>query len=130
MCSSHIFLPLFFLFILFILHSSSFSDLTSRKRKLEETRDDTEERAGILKDLAAESRTAKKLDEELALYAANDPEKIKQVQEWAKVAKDGANRWTDNVHEMLRFFKNRMNDFNEGQFLKHLELPEDFDSVE
>lgn len=105
-------------------------DLTTQKRKLEETREDTIERETTLTQLNQQNRIAKQLEEELTKYAANDPEKIKQLAEWSLLAKSGANRWTDNIHEMLAFFKKRMNNFDEVQLLKHLELPEDIDSVE
>ena len=103
--------------------------MTSRKRKLEETREEGEDRTSTLRQLAAESSIAKSIEEQLLQYAANDPEKIKQVEEYATVAKLSANRWTDNIHEMVRFFKSRMSDFNATQFMKHFELPEDLESV-
>ncbi len=104
-------------------------ELTDRKRKLMETRQDTPERTKAIADLAEQERRKAKLDDELKKYAASDPEKMKQLEKAVKVCRDSANRWTDNIHVMLSFYKGKMAEYNEEELLKHFQLPVDLDEL-
>jgi len=105
-------------------------ELTDRKRKAMEARPDTAERAATLSELSELRVKHAKLDERLKMYAANDPEKLKQLEKGVVVSRDAANRWTDNIYQVMDFYKSRMSEWNEEQFMKHFGLPVELNEVE
>jgi len=79
-------------------------DLETRRREAEGRveaqsagKEDSDERSALVQ--AVEELRAKDaaLKAELADYKDNDPETLKQLLEAAKVARESANRWTDNI---------------------------------
>lgn len=73
------------------------TELQARVAAMEAERTETPERAAKVarwKELTA-AKTA--LSGELALYRANDPEVIKEIQGKIRTAKTAADRWTDNA---------------------------------
>lgn len=45
------------------------------------------------------------------------------------MCREAANRWGDNIHQLVRFYRGRMAEFNYSQFMKHFELDEDVEDI-
>ncbi|RUP50982.1 meiotic nuclear division protein 1 [Jimgerdemannia flammicorona] len=110
--------------------------LKSRNAELEQAiqdasggREETNDRAALLKELAeAESRKKGNL-EELQRYRECDPTLLEaKAEKAAKVAKEAANRWTENIFVIQSYcvknFGMQRADFNEN-----FAIPDDFDTI-
>lgn len=69
------------------------------------------------------------LKRELKVLSDNDPEVIEQLSKKIKVAKDGADRWTDNVFN-LKLWVVQKRSLPSSEVDKWLGLSEDFDYIE
>eukprot|EP00037_Helgoeca_nana_P002383 m.33446 g.33446 ORF g.33446 m.33446 type:complete len:207 (-) comp12553_c0_seq1:179-799(-) len=112
-------------------------DLSSRKRKhtatiaeLELVREPTPARAAGLQNLKRLKSEAASLAKELDAVKDIDPASIAKRQEEIKVAKDSANRWTDNVFAARSWCLEKFGgSIDEEQFNKQMGIPQELDYV-
>jgi len=67
--------------------------------------------------------------EQISKYADNDPEILDIIENDCKIAREAANRWTDNIWEVKKWCVNKHN-MDSALLDKNWEIPEDFDYVE
>ncbi|XP_065830909.1 meiotic nuclear division protein 1 homolog [Oscarella lobularis] len=92
-------------------------------------KDQTENRAQVLKDLALAKAEEAKLKAEVEKYKDLDPEVLKEKENGTSVAKEAANRWTDNVFGIKSWCKKKFG--IEGKDIdKNYGVPADFDYLE
>ncbi|XP_067864080.1 meiotic nuclear division protein 1 homolog isoform X2 [Heptranchias perlo] len=109
---------------------------TQKKQSLQQSiekakvgRQNTESRATMLKELEGLRHQRNQLKTELEKYQECDPEVIEEIRQINKVAKDAANRWTDNVYAIKSWAKKKFG-FEQNQIDKAFGIPEDFDYIE
>ncbi|XP_042461335.1 meiotic nuclear division protein 1 homolog isoform X3 [Zingiber officinale] len=89
------------------------SELTGQRDNLKKGREESDEREAALEELKAVELQHKKLKEELACYADNDPAALQKMiflcffgditEDATEVAHTAANRWTDNIFTLQQW---------------------------
>ncbi|XP_067876237.1 meiotic nuclear division protein 1 homolog [Heterodontus francisci] len=109
---------------------------TQRKQSLQQSiekakvgRQNTDSRAAMLKELEGLRLQRNQLKAELEKYQECDPEVIEEIRQLNKIAKDAANRWTDNVFA-IKSWANKKFGFERNQIDKTFGIPEDFDYID
>lgn len=92
-------------------------------------REQSDDRETILQELAQQEKLCKELEKELERYRECDPEVLENMQKETLMAKEGANRWTDNVFTIKSWCVRKFG-LEEKMIDKNFEIPEDFDYVE
>ncbi|KYO46305.1 meiotic nuclear division 1-like protein isoform B [Alligator mississippiensis] len=92
-------------------------------------RQDTAERAALIKELAALRRKNEQLKAEIGKYKECDPDVVEEIRQANKVAKEAANRWTDNIFAVKSWAKRKFG-FEENRIDKSFGIPEDFDYID
>ncbi|XP_030048552.1 meiotic nuclear division protein 1 homolog [Microcaecilia unicolor] len=92
-------------------------------------RQDTEERATLTKELAAHQQKKEKLKAEVEKYQECDPDVVEEIRQVSKIAKEAANRWTDNIFAVKSWAKRKFG-FEENKIDKHFGIPETFDYID
>jgi len=102
------------------------------KKKIEKARvgrEETTERPAKIAKLEQLQKRNIEVKEQISKYADNDPEILDIIENDCKIAKEAANRWTDNIWEVKKWCVNKYN--MDGSMLeKNWEIPEDFDYVQ
>jgi hypothetical protein len=131
---------------------------TDRKEKLTESieeskvgREPTEERQVLMKELEEQKKISKALTAELQNYQHNDPELFQAkgicshfkriyiranviitnmicIEKAAKIAKEAANRWTENIWEMQSYCINQFG-MERKLFDQQFGIKDDFDTI-
>ncbi|EIE77841.1 hypothetical protein RO3G_02545 [Rhizopus delemar RA 99-880] len=91
-----------------------------------ETRQDTEERQKVLMELKEAKERNEELEKELSKYKENDPVLHEKKEKAAKIAKEAANRWTENIWEIESYCVNNYN-MDRTVFKQSFDIPEDLD---
>ncbi|XP_035220522.1 meiotic nuclear division protein 1 homolog [Stegodyphus dumicola] len=92
-------------------------------------KEDSVERTKVLKDLAESTELVKRLKAEIENYKDCDPDVLKEVKKQIDIAKEAANRWTDNIFSIRSWCKNKFF-FEESVINKQFGIPEDLDYIE
>ncbi|XP_033747912.1 meiotic nuclear division protein 1 homolog isoform X1 [Pecten maximus] len=103
--------------------------LTTSVSKAKVGKEDNEDRSELLAALAERREEKSRLMSELELYRECDPEVLQEVQNQTTVAREAANRWTDNVFSIKSWIKRKFS-FEESVIDKQFDIPEDFDYME
>ncbi|KAJ2776726.1 Meiotic nuclear division protein 1 [Coemansia interrupta] len=91
-------------------------------------REDTGERSGLVEELAEVEALWNGQKEELRQFEECDPVLMNKRKADAVVARDAANRWTDNVFVMQGWLRDKFN-MEPAQFNTYFGVPADFDNV-
>ncbi|KAI8592420.1 Meiotic nuclear division protein 1 [Geranomyces variabilis] len=109
--------------------------LTAKRQNLQSAlvqaqagREENEERSRILEQLAAAEAINRERRAELARFKDCDPTLIAAKEKAAVIAKEAANRWTDNIFA-LQSYCNRMYSIPSQQFAENFGIPEGFDTL-
>lgn len=70
-------------------------------------REESDERNTVLEDISSLKAEATRLTDEIQKYKDSDPEVLEQMKQQIQVAKDAANRWTDNLFAIKSWCKNK-----------------------
>ncbi|EQC40814.1 hypothetical protein SDRG_01882 [Saprolegnia diclina VS20] len=89
----------------------------------------SDDRAERLAKLSALKSQADEMQKKIALLQENDPDLLKKLDAKAKMAKEGVDRWTDNVFN-LKSWVIKKNSCSSAEVEKWLGIPDDFDYVE
>uniref|UniRef100_A0A803Y1R7 Meiotic nuclear division protein 1 homolog n=2 Tax=Meleagris gallopavo TaxID=9103 RepID=A0A803Y1R7_MELGA len=108
-------------------------------------RENTAERAALVKELAALRQKKEQLKAEIEKYRECDPDIVEEMRvvccSWqmrscsgtigqtSKVAKEAVNRWTDNIFAIKSWAKRKFG-FEESRIDKSFGIPEDFDYID
>ena len=79
--------------------------------------------------MAQKEKLCKELEQELERYKECDPEVLKNMQQETIMAKEGVNRWTDNVFTIKTWCVRKFS-LEEKMIDKNFGIPEDFDYME
>ncbi|KAG2234432.1 hypothetical protein INT48_007180, partial [Thamnidium elegans] len=108
---------------------------TERKLKLEnqieeetQGREPSEERDLILSQLKEQEDISKELNKELDKYKENDPVLFETKEKAAQIAREAANRWTENIWEMQSYCVNNFG-IERSAFDQQFGIKDDFDTV-
>ncbi|NWX79944.1 MND1 protein, partial [Alca torda] len=115
---------------------SQFAESSQKKEALQKSiekakigREDTAERAALMEELAALRQKKEQLKAEIDKYRECDPDVIEEMRQTNKVAKEAANRWTDNIFSIKSWAKRKFG-FEESRIDKSFGIPEDFDYID
>ncbi|KAJ2686258.1 Meiotic nuclear division protein 1, partial [Coemansia spiralis] len=103
-------------------------ELTASIARAQLGREHTGERAGLTEELSAVEAAWKEQQAELQKFKECDPVVLHQKRDEARMARDAANRWTDNVFIMQSWVRDKFN-MDMDDFNKHFGIPADLDSV-
>ncbi|XP_048797610.1 meiotic nuclear division protein 1 homolog isoform X2 [Lagopus muta] len=92
-------------------------------------RENTAEREALVKELAALRQEKEQLKAEIEKYRECDPDVVEEMRQTSKVAKEAANRWTDNIFAIKSWAKRKFG-FEESRIDKSFGIPEDFDYID
>ncbi|NXQ83138.1 MND1 protein, partial [Nyctibius grandis] len=113
-----------------------FAESSQKKEALQKSiekakigREDTAERAALIEELAALQQKKKQLKTEIDKYRECDPDVIEEMRQTNKVAKEAANRWTDNIFSIKSWAKRKFG-FEESRIDKSFGIPEDLDYID
>ncbi|XP_077156185.1 meiotic nuclear division protein 1 homolog isoform X2 [Paroedura picta] len=112
------------------------SEYSRKKESLQENidkskigRQDTAERTALTKELAALRQKKDQLKSEIEKYKECDPDVVEEIRQTNKVAKEAANRWTDNIFSVKSWAKKKFG-FEDSKINKTFGIPEDFDYID
>uniref|UniRef100_A0A8D0DG50 Meiotic nuclear division protein 1 homolog n=1 Tax=Salvator merianae TaxID=96440 RepID=A0A8D0DG50_SALMN len=115
---------------------NQFSEYSQKRKSLQESiekskagRQDTAERAALTKELTALRQKKEQLMAEIDKYKECDPEIVEEIRQANKVAKEAANRWTDNIFAIKSWAKRKFG-FEGSKIDKTFGIPEDFDYID
>lgn len=125
------------------LRKTKIEDLKQELQKLEEKnaelkssielacggREESDDRAILLKKVAEGEATSKKYQEELARYRECDPVLLGIKENHANVALESGNRWTENIFIVQSYCANKFN-IERADFNQQFGIPEDFDTLQ
>ncbi|ETV88933.1 hypothetical protein H257_00373 [Aphanomyces astaci] len=92
-------------------------------------RTDSDDRVVKLERLALLKSQIEEANRRMHVLSENDPDVLKKLASKVKVAKEGVDRWTDNVFN-LKSWIIRKNSCSSAEVEKWLEIKDDFDYVE
>ncbi|XP_027455101.1 meiotic nuclear division protein 1 homolog isoform X1 [Zalophus californianus] len=92
-------------------------------------RHETEERTMLAKELSSLRDQREQLKAEVEKYKECDPQVVEEIRQANKVAKEAANRWTDNIFAIKSWAKRKFG-FEENKIDKNFGIPEDFDYID
>ena len=70
------------------------------------------------------------LEAEIKNYERSDPKIIQRMEDDVKVAKGAANRWTDNLFQILQFIQNSRQGFSQADMQKAFPIYKDLDTLD
>ncbi|XP_072719185.1 meiotic nuclear division protein 1 homolog isoform X4 [Ciconia boyciana] len=129
--------------------ASSFAESSQKKEALQKSiekskigREDTTERAALIEELAALRQKKEQLKAEIDKYRECDPDVVEEMRgetrrdcmdkgqgQTNKIAKEAANRWTDNIFSIKSWAKRKFG-FEESRIDKSFGIPEDLDYID
>ncbi|GJP42109.1 hypothetical protein CLOM_g1700 [Closterium sp. NIES-68] len=114
-------------------------ELQAKKARLEQRlesaqagRQESEDRSRALADLAGLQAKNQKLKKELEEFAENDPELLEHKTKVTRIAKDAANRWTENIFSLQQWCNDQFPEASEklAQLYQEVGITDDIDYVE
>lgn len=106
----------------------SITDLEFTIASLSAGRSDSDDRLARLNRLAELEAESVKLASQIAVHKENDPEILKVLEKKLRIAKQAADRWTDNVWTLKTFAVREMGG-DPSEFDRALEIGDSFDYV-
>ncbi|KAJ0971408.1 hypothetical protein J5N97_019367 [Dioscorea zingiberensis] len=109
-----------------------YAELKEQRDNLKKGREESDEREAALEELKAVESQHKKLTEELACYADNDPAALESMKNAIEVAHEATNRWTDNIFTLQQWCSNNFPESKEllEHMYKEVGITEDFDYLQ
>nr|XP_015102467.2 meiotic nuclear division protein 1 homolog [Vicugna pacos] len=92
-------------------------------------RHETEERTMLTKELSSLRDQREQLKAEVEKYRECDPQVVEEIRQANILAKEAANRWTDNIFAIKSWAKRKFG-FEENKIDKNFGIPEDFDYID
>ncbi|KAM7112142.1 meiotic nuclear division protein 1 homolog isoform 3-T5 [Ciconia maguari] len=128
---------------------SQFAESSQKKEALQKSiekskigREDTTERAALIEELATLRQKKEQLKAEIDKYRECDPDVVEEMRgetrrdcmdkgqgQTNKIAKEAANRWTDNIFSIKSWAKRKFG-FEESRIDKSFGIPEDLDYID
>ncbi|KAI9323886.1 Mnd1 family-domain-containing protein [Dichotomocladium elegans] len=102
--------------------------LKNQIQEAQRGREPSEERDQVLAELAAAESEQKTLQSELQQYIENDPEIYKAKEKAISIAKEAANRWTENIWTLQSYCVNKFG-MDRRDFDKSFGIHSEFDTI-
>ncbi|KAI8981004.1 meiotic nuclear division protein 1 [Pilobolus umbonatus] len=102
--------------------------LESMITELMKGREENDERKDLLRQWMKEETRNKQLKTELTQYKANDPLVLEEKEKMINVAKEAANRWTENIWEIQSYCVNKFG-MDRTAFNQSFGIDDDFDTI-
>ncbi|XP_023216423.1 meiotic nuclear division protein 1 homolog isoform X2 [Centruroides sculpturatus] len=102
------------------------SGLSEQLNKAQVGKEETNERIELLKELESMEKERDKLKSDLKKYQDCDPKMLESMKNQTAVAKEAANRWTDNIYALKSWCKKKFF-IEESVINKQFSIPEDID---
>lgn len=93
-------------------------------------REDTEKRLQLLQKLQTMKGEEERLTLEIQKFRDSDPEALEKMKKEIKIAKEAANRWTDNIFTTKAWIKNRVSSVDDDALDKRYGIPADLDYLD
>ncbi|CAH1801137.1 unnamed protein product [Owenia fusiformis] len=106
-----------------------YAETQEKCQKMKIGKEDTDERHQILKELQSKTEEHEHLLKDIERFKECDPEMLEAMKQEVDVAKEAANRWTDNVFSTKSWVKNKFC-VEDSVIDKQFGIPEDLDYVE
>ncbi|THK32901.1 meiotic nuclear division protein 1 homolog [Diachasma alloeum] len=103
--------------------------LNAEMETISVAKEDTEERQKVIQELEQLKQKEIELTKQIANFSDCDPEIVEKINEQAKLYKEAANVWTDNIFSIQSWCKNKF-DISEETLNKQFHIPEDLDYLE
>lgn len=103
--------------------------LAKEVEKLEQGREDTQERRHLLEQISQLEKRKKELDVQLNRFAEFDPEEMERLKEHTRIARESTNRWVDNIFNCQSWAVNKFY-MDKRDFSKQFGIPEELDYLE
>lgn len=97
--------------------------------KLEKGREETDERASLLKELSEVEESVKNVDSELERFAEFDTDEMQKIKDSTVKVKEAVNRWVDNIFNCQSWAQKTFN-MEKKDFDVQFGIPEELDYVE
>ncbi|KAF9922707.1 Meiotic nuclear division protein 1 [Linnemannia zychae] len=101
------------------------------ERKIQEaagSRQDSAQRQEMLGQLREAEELDTQYQKELKQYSDNDPNLIEAQKRYSQIAKDAANRWTENIFTFQSYCVDKFN-VDRQEFNRNFNIPEDLDTL-
>ncbi|CAI2375837.1 unnamed protein product [Moneuplotes crassus] len=109
-------------------------EIEGAKKRIEvekEMREDPEkEREGKKEEIERVRKENEEIGVKILGFERTDPKKVEEVQKKAKVAKDAANRWTDNLFEVQSYITDKNPNITEEDLAKQFPILKDLDNID
>ncbi|XP_042090192.1 meiotic nuclear division protein 1 homolog isoform X2 [Ovis aries] len=109
--------------------NQKYANLQKSIEKAKVGRHETEERTMLAKELSSLRDQKEQLQAEVEKYRECDPQVVEEIRQANQVAKEAANRWTDNIFAIKSWAKRKFG-FEENKIDKNFGIPEDFDYID
>ena len=107
------------------------SELTKSIEKATDGRDNSGgARDKLLEELTKLQEKKASLESELKNYERSDPKIVVKMEQDSKLARDAANRWTDNCFMILQWIQNSKPGFSSKELEKSFPIFKDLDYIE
>ncbi|KNC50035.1 Mnd1 family protein [Thecamonas trahens ATCC 50062] len=103
--------------------------LEDEQEKLEDAREESDERTEALAEVEELKAKLVELDRKLVQYADSNPEVVAKIRADAALAREAANRWTDNVFQVRTYCRKTYN-MEPKQFDQYFGIDATFDYLE
>jgi hypothetical protein len=106
------------------------ADLDTKITEVTSGREDSDDRTALLEELTTLEAKRSLLRSQVKRYEGCDPEVLERLGDETKLAKESANRWTDNIYSVHSWIGKKFPSINVSDLNKQFNIPEDLDYVE
>ncbi|KAM3179097.1 hypothetical protein ACTXT7_001235 [Hymenolepis weldensis] len=108
---------------------SRYRELESALSKARKSKEDTAERQQAIHSLKSNQLILERLKADLISLQHYHPSRLEELKSQSDSAIDSANRWTDNVFQIISWIKNKFG-LDESILRKQFQIPENFDYID
>ena len=102
-------------------------NIETEKAAREDPKNERQSKKDKIKELKSQNE---EIEAKIAKYELTDPKKVKEVQDRVKVAKDSANRWTDNLFELQSWMRDKNPNCTSSDLEKQFPILKDLDNID
>ncbi|GJJ76745.1 hypothetical protein EMPS_09104 [Entomortierella parvispora] len=107
---------------------SSNGELEAKLRQASGGREDSSDRHELMKQLAAAEAVDRDLQNELKQFADSDPTLLEAQKKFSGIAKDAANRWTENIFTFQSYCVDKFN-VDRQEFNRNFGISDEMDTL-
>ncbi|KAF9344611.1 Meiotic nuclear division protein 1 [Mortierella sp. AD094] len=104
------------------------TELEASIKKASSGREDSDQRQELMEKLLEAEAEDRRLQQELKKYSDSDPTLLEGQKKYSNIAKDAANRWTENIFIFQSYCVDKFN-VDRQEFNRNFSIPEDLDTI-